>query len=141
MAAEVRSWILEMGTKREQLIPTPNPNYLLMVRVENVRQGGLGTSGPVAFVVGSCVGLSGEQDAKDEDSRNILLFGVPRSRPEGLSAEGVPELKAGNLIGVHRGLVWEIELDKVDSQEPGSTDDSSAEMEKWLVCMEWDLIE
>lgn len=137
----MRSWILEMGTKREQPTTTLDPNYLLKVRAEKARQGGLGTSGPVAFVVGNCVSSGGRRDIVSEDSQNFLLFGPPCSKPEGLSAEGVPELKAGNLVGVHRGLVWEIELDNVDSQEPGSTDDSSAEMEKWLVCMEWDLIE
>lgn len=145
MAAEVRSWILETGAKREQPAATPDPSYLFTARVETVWQSRLGSAGPVAFVAARCVSLSGEEAAVAE-SRNILLFGAPRAKAE-LSTEGVQELRTGSLVGVHRGLVWEIELDSPDDENNGgsgsraSREGGSAEMERWTVCMEWDLIE
>ncbi|RJE18358.1 hypothetical protein PHISCL_09306 [Aspergillus sclerotialis] len=154
MAAEVRSWILEMGTKREQLPPDAvNQNYLLTARVEDARRGGFGSSGPVTFVVGRCVRASGGEGSgfAQQDDRNIVLFGAPKVSPQGASAENMAELKTGNLVGIYRGLVWEVELDKLESMGNGEGEreadprpggqDNSREKEKWLVCMEWDLLE
>lgn len=153
MAAEVRSWILEMGTKREQLPPdTVNQNYLLTVRVENARRGGLASSGPVTFVVGRCASTSGCEGTGSarQDERNIVLFGAPKITSQGASAGNMNELQTGSLVGIHRGLAWEVELDKLESMgygEGGDTDpgtggqDGSREKEKWFVCMEWDLLE
>ncbi|RMJ23632.1 hypothetical protein PHISP_05510 [Aspergillus sp. HF37] len=150
MAAEVRSWVLEMGAKREQQqqrVPDSSVSgadargYFLLGRTRKVRQGVLGSSGPVAFVEVLCDGDSSTEGPETEsDSRarliNILLFGMPRSQPGQVAGNnGIPDLRPDGLVGIHKGLVWEIEL---DGEKPGS---SGSDKEKWLVCMEWDLIQ
>lgn len=157
----MRRWVLEMGAKREhhhflhqqrqqRVVEDSSSSgidtrgYFLVGRVQNVSQGVLGSSGPVAFVlVEECERNSGDDQTGEARSptRNILLFGMPRSKPERSSTgNDVPELQQGRLVGVHKGLVWEIELDKRPS-EPKSSDESRGDMEKWLVCMEWDIIQ
>jgi hypothetical protein len=153
MAAEVRSWVLEMGAKREQQqqqrrVPDSSVSgadargYFLLGRIWKVRQDVLGGSGPVAFVEVLCDGdasaAAGPETESDSRARliNILLFGMPRPQSGQVAANnGIPGLRPDGLIGVHKGLVWEIEL---DDARPGS---SGSDKEKWLVCMEWDLIQ
>lgn len=103
-----------------------------------MRQGALGSSGPVLFVEVMCEDGSDECDSRSR-LRNILLFGVPRSN-SGLVPEShhIPDLQPDSLVGVYKGLVWEIELDDATDSRPGS---ESGNKQKWLVCMEWDLIE
>ncbi|KNG86273.1 hypothetical protein ANOM_004521 [Aspergillus nomiae NRRL 13137] len=165
MAAEVRSWILEMSTKREQMHMNHRNNtgagpdlqkYFLAVRIADVRQSALASSGPLAFVRGKPVtSLDDDEDAsgnhEGSEMRTILLLGAPRSQPAGLSsqypdASRVPGLVRGNLVGVHRGLVWDLDLeDRLSGYDIPSEPDSdghgqSRTTTKWLVCMEWDLI-
>lgn len=140
MASEVRRWILEMGAKRggngagaagvgTGTGEKDGRNYLLTARVERVRkiERGRGScSGRVAFVE------SAPLDAgEDGQVRNVLLFGTPKTKHIPASVPGEEALKPGVLIGVHKGLAWEIELDRLEG--PGK--------EKWLVCMEWDLLD
>ncbi|KAE8398058.1 hypothetical protein BDV37DRAFT_41302 [Aspergillus pseudonomiae] len=165
MAAEVRSWILEMSTKREQMHMNHRnrtgagpdlQKYFLVIRIADVRQSALASSGPLAFVRGKPVtSLDDDEDAsgnrEGSEMRSILLLGAPRSQPAGLSsqypdASRVPGLVRGNLVGVHRGLVWELDLeDRLSGYDIPSEPDSdghgqSRTTTKWLVCMEWDLI-
>lgn len=163
MADEVRRWVLEMGAKREhhhfphqqqqqqrqRLVEDSSfsgidtRGYLLVGRVQKVRRDVVGSSGPVTFVlVEECERNSGDDQTGEVRSlRNILLFGMPRSKPERSSTgNDVPDLQQGRLVGVHKGLVWEIELDK-RSSETKSSHESHGDPEKWLVCMEWDIIQ
>ncbi|PKY06626.1 hypothetical protein P168DRAFT_302929 [Aspergillus campestris IBT 28561] len=153
MAAEVRSWILDMGAKRDQANMTtvssrPAPDvhdYALAVKVMSVQQTSLTSSGPLAFVRGHPIlSLSSEEtqgQADSEPTKNVVLFGSPRARPTASPTEQVirsrvPDLQPGSLIGVCRGLVWEIDLSDLGLE--GAVDSASAG--KWLVGMEWDLI-
>ncbi|OJJ82535.1 uncharacterized protein ASPGLDRAFT_27367 [Aspergillus glaucus CBS 516.65] len=154
MAAEVRGWVLEMGTKREQLdssvvrfgaqVGVDSRKYLVTTRIVKVVRSVLRSSGPVAFVEAEL--LSEGSISVDDGRRNILLMGSPRSRP------GDSELAQGSVVGVYRGLVWEIELDRdgvdalsrkdgVDVGNLGDYQSSNAnDRERWLVVMEWDLL-
>lgn len=159
MAAEVRSWVLEMGIKREQSdlnFSTSNTTrpysidtrkYLLTARITSVRQAALASSGPLAFVQAQVISHPTSKSEEtgsenDYDSRNILLMGTPRSRSEPY------ELKSESVIGVYRGLVWEIELREDDMDDLLRDDSSQAGLadyqpsnERWLVVMEWDLLQ
>ena len=156
MAAEVRSWILDMGAKRDQANMTttsrPAPdvhNYALAVKVMSVRQTALTSSGPLAFVRGQPVlSLSEEETQRPADSgptKNVVLFGSPRARPTGSPSEQVirsrvPDLQPGSIIGVCRGLVWEVELSDLGLEGAVEFAERPASSGKWLVGMEWDLI-
>lgn len=149
MASEVRSWVLEMGTKREQLQPSPGrqmfssetKKYLITGRITKVRRSALGSSGPFTFVEAQ---VQQPAEAGVGESRNILLMGSPSFRP------GYHELQVDDVIGIYRGLVWEIELnqDGIDdllrkSSIPADLTGykNSDDPEKWLVVMEWDLLQ
>ncbi|KAF7587714.1 hypothetical protein BBP40_006849 [Aspergillus hancockii] len=111
MAAELRSWILEMGSKREQQVnrggtrsAAPDlQKYFLVVRITDVRQSALGSSGPLAFIQGQPVTSlnddDGDDDNKDnsgrEQTRNLLLLGPPRSRT---ATSRTPGLLPGNML-------------------------------------------
>ncbi|KAL4895532.1 hypothetical protein BDV59DRAFT_200165 [Aspergillus ambiguus] len=163
IAAEVRSWILEMAAKREALQVNTGPRvsssmdlktYFLVSRMEHVRQSALKSSGPLAFARGRVVDSTGLV-AEDSPGRNFLLVGPPRFRhvespSKDSSRTRFPELQAGCLVGICRGLVWEIDL---ECQNVGKNSDeierlmaprASAEeikaTEKWLVAMEWELL-
>ncbi|KAI9368557.1 hypothetical protein BJX61DRAFT_211047 [Aspergillus egyptiacus] len=163
MAAEVRSWVLEMGTKREQAQASlnrrrepdssllDNRRYSAAIRISNVRQSALGSCGPLAFIRGQAVEATGGGEPADKE-RNILLLGAPRPRAGELrtSAAQVPGLQVGDIVGVCRGLVWELDID-------GQYDDTgtmpeheqilrresqrSPELGRWLVGMEWGMIQ
>ncbi|KAL4906657.1 hypothetical protein BDW74DRAFT_136287 [Aspergillus multicolor] len=178
MASEVRSWVLEMGTKREQQMQIHNAfgsgftgaesssidpsRYSLMLRISDVRQSALGSCGPLAFVRGQTVTAASvssegrmrsadtDADAADVDTRNVLLMGAPRLRASELRPSSrVPSLQAGQMVGVLRGLVWE--LPEFESGPPADVDQGrilQGEVEqfpelklgKWLVGMEWEVI-
>ncbi|KAL5360277.1 hypothetical protein BJX96DRAFT_69456 [Aspergillus floccosus] len=160
MAAEVRSWILEMATKRDSLQMNAGPavsdsvdlkKYFLAFRVDDVRQSALGSSGPLAFARGRPVDSSGNV-GEDVPQKNFLLVGPPRNKSiespfQSSVRTRVPDLQAGNLIGICRGLVWELDLDdpvvgKSDELENLIGMDSSGEIPagKWLVGMEWEVL-
>lgn len=153
MAAEVRGWVLEMGMKREQLDSSvvrvdaqgvDVKKYFVTARISNVVRSVLRSPGAVAFVEAEL--LSEGSISMDDGRRNILLMGSPRSR------SGDSELAQGSVVGVYRGLVWEIELDRdgvntlsrkdeVDVGDLGDCQSSNAnDRERWLVVMEWDLL-
>ncbi|KAE8374281.1 hypothetical protein BDV26DRAFT_47004 [Aspergillus bertholletiae] len=165
MAAQVRSWILEMSTKRDQMQMNSRARtgagpdlekYFLVVRIADIHQSALVSSGPLAFIRGQPVTSADEdEDASDHHGgnqmKNILLLGGPRSQPVGLSSQNpdsnrVPKLDGGNLVGVHRGLVWELDLeDRLSGygmqRDTGSEQHGqSGTTTRWVVCMEWDLI-
>ncbi|KAE8152225.1 hypothetical protein BDV25DRAFT_73449 [Aspergillus avenaceus] len=147
MAAEVRSWILEMGSKRDQMdlategVPDLQ-KYFLVVRVVEARQSSLANSGPLAFVRGRPVSSLDDENIESQlETRNVMLMGPPRAR------QTTPGLGPGNLVGVHRGLVWEVDLDQTENTVPevgpedtGSGKESIQMPGKWLVGMEWELI-
>lgn len=164
MAAEVRSWILEVGSKREQVVSSRTETgtgrvlddlgrYLVAARVVQARQTVLSSSGPLAFVQAEPVGCSTD-DKGDEHLLRVMAMGAPRSRPDSCQlpspnggAVTVP-VRAGDLMGIHRGLAWEVEL--VEFQRPSTAhglqpipleqDHNEDRKQRWLVAMEWDLI-
>ncbi|KAL4920984.1 hypothetical protein BDW62DRAFT_153169 [Aspergillus aurantiobrunneus] len=160
MAAEVRSWVLQMGTKREQQIQTTpgrrsetdsssvdTTRYSLMLRIDNVRQSVLGSCGPLAFIQGQAMESSEDNDSADNDTRNVLLMGAPRLRAGELHTfSRVPDLQAGDVVGVLRGLVWEIGVERDGSPVPGHEHILRCESKqtpglgRWLVGMEWEVI-
>ncbi|CEL02840.1 hypothetical protein ASPCAL04003 [Aspergillus calidoustus] len=99
MAAEVRSWILEIGTKREQQKQAARDaragndsssvdmrRYSLVICLTSIRQSALGSCGPLAFIQGQEVLSLGQEESADcgeppRRPRNVLLLGAPRSRP------------------------------------------------------------
>lgn len=165
MAAEVRGWILEVGSKRAQPVPR-NSNgdagrvsadlggYLVAARVVNARQVVLSSSGALAFVQAEPVGAS---TGEESDTRllNVMAMGAPRSKPDSCqfpnNTSGVPTvpIRAGDLIGVHPGLAWELELEEFRGLSaahglqyiPSGQDDHEKRKQRWLVAMEWDLIQ
>lgn len=172
MASDVRSWILEMGTKSEQMQksldahssthhaqgPPDLSQYYLVLRILDVRQSALGSSGPVAYIHGVEVTLPDESESATSQSRRVLLLGPPRpaSLQSSRARAQVPELRTGHLVGVFRNLVWEVGLDQThldgnvpseDTQkkeEPASSlgrNTSTEHLEKWLVGVEWELID
>ncbi|KAL4951441.1 hypothetical protein BDW69DRAFT_186394 [Aspergillus filifer] len=178
MASEVRTWILEMGSKREQQVhartmpgahlglgshtqPDGSADlsmYAFVLRIQNVRQSALGSCGPLAFLQGQVIEpgrgndiVTSSADAQTNDdndnaTRNVLLMGAPRLRPNELRPSSrVPELLANTVVGVLKGLVWEVGL--------GSPEDATFEAAvlerkqllqyesgRWLIGMEWEVI-
>ncbi|KAL5050514.1 hypothetical protein BDW71DRAFT_174083 [Aspergillus fruticulosus] len=181
MASEVRSWVLEMGTKREQQMQTASgfrrtnvdvssvdpSRYSYMLRISAVRQSALGSCGPLAFIQGRAAAAASvfsegpmydtglKTDTAGNDMRNVLLMGAPRLRAGELRPSSrVPSLQAGDVVGVLRGLVWEIpgvESGMVSVPLPVEHEHERilrAESERfpgsglgrWLVGMEWEVI-
>ncbi|KAL4872350.1 hypothetical protein BDV12DRAFT_162037 [Aspergillus spectabilis] len=168
MASEVRTWILEMGTKREQQmqaaatfdrrgeaesLPAVNAQrYSLILRTSNVRQTALGSCGPLAFIRGQDVSSERGESADDEDSlqgaRNVLLLGPPRLRQGELrtSSNRVPRLQAGDVVGVFRGLVWEVGVESNGNPVPDHEQilrresERAPELGRWFVSMEWEVV-
>lgn len=177
MAAEVRSWILEAGMKREGFngghtsssVPETGTNhpdrYSVTVRVEKASRDILNSSGPLTFVEGRPVNVTwpraqaqaqtqGQECESDlePEFRKILLLGPPRSSKsvDGRTSPQAPGLGEDSLVGIHRGLVWEVEL-KLDGhghpgesgveREGGTSCTRATATEKWLVAMEWDLLQ
>ncbi|KAL4781473.1 hypothetical protein BJX76DRAFT_335294 [Aspergillus varians] len=159
MAAEVRSWVLEMGTKREQQIyanlgrrneaesSVDSTRYSLKLRISKVRQSALSSCGPLAFIQGQAMLSSEDRDSADDTTRNVLLMGAPRLRPGELrTSSRVPSLQAGDVVGVLRGLVWELRAGESPSPIPDHEQILRCESEqspglgRWLVGMEWEVM-
>ncbi|KAJ5288977.1 hypothetical protein N7478_002007 [Penicillium angulare] len=159
MAAEVRSWVLDMGSKREQARHTNAEldevskssdefsQYVLAARVLSVAQGSLSSSGPLAFIqVERVKDSSGKKD--DSNVLNILAMGDPRSKPQSCSRSSPIMIQAGDWLGFHRGLAWDMDLasprgcESTESMRNLLRDTDGIEncKQHWLVAMEWDLI-
>jgi hypothetical protein len=172
MASDVRSWILEMGTKSEQMQkslnacsrdqqnqgPSDLSQYSFVVRILDVRQSALGSSGPLAYIHGVQVTPPDESERANSQSRRVLLLGPPRpaSSQTSRARTQIPELRTGQLVGVLRSLFWEVGLEQAhlegnvpreETQENGELVStlgcitSTERLEKWLVGMEWELID
>ncbi|CAG7924651.1 unnamed protein product [Penicillium olsonii] len=170
MAAQLRSWVLEMGVKREQLpkpvlaqsadpqaeLPSPTDleRYLVAVRVTKVTHTRTNGCDSLAFVQADPVAGHQVQDFDASASLNILIMGHPRSKPDlGQSCPGLLP-RQGDIVGIHRGLTWTMKLGNFPSQsqadyttpivmppENQPADEEQHEpKEPWLVAMEWDLI-
>ncbi|KAJ5111160.1 hypothetical protein N7532_001695 [Penicillium argentinense] len=158
MAAEVRSWILEMGSRREG-VPTVQPNpddmtrYLRVVRVVQANQAVLSSSGPLAFIRAEIVNASSREE-DGLDIMNVMTMGLPRSKPASRQIVSRPgsvrtvAVEEGDLIGIHRGLAWDVELHVFQGlvateglQRPLSENNGCINpQERWLVAMEWDIV-
>ncbi|KAJ5624053.1 hypothetical protein N7510_000362 [Penicillium lagena] len=163
MAAEVRSWILEMASKREQFVTspitrTPSSNsaddlsqeelrkYLVAARVLRAHQSTISGSGPVTRIKAKPITINPEID-ENAEIINVMVMGSPRSKPvlqqqspRTGSVQGHPGLgvQTGDLIGIYQCLSWTLEL---SSNCTNPDDDYPHEKESWLVAMEWDLIQ
>lgn len=169
MAAEVRSWILEVGSKREQAVSTrPEAGtgansedlsrYLVGARVVRARQTVLSSSGALAFVQAEPVSYSTDGECETK-LLNVMAMGVPRSKtdscqlPTHISGAQTVPIRAGDLVGIHRGLAWEVELERSQERSqgigaahglrsiPSGQGDQEKGKQRWLVAMEWDLIQ
>ncbi|KAJ5703884.1 hypothetical protein N7493_011022 [Penicillium malachiteum] len=158
MAAEVRRWVLEMGSKREQIKHKAGfygnekgsgdlSQYLVAARVVSVTQAAFSSAGPLAFIRAECVSESeGEMTVLP-----ILAMGLPRRKPSSCSRSTPFQIKVGDLLGFHRGLAWDIDLHAPEAsaylgsgeQEVilSEMDNTQNPKERWLVAMEWDLVE
>lgn len=135
MAAQVRSWALEMGAKREQL-PMPSllqsldpqaglPSsealrYFLAARVISITDSRLGACGSLVFLQAEPV-AGHQQDQNFGESMNILIMGSPKAQPDTCQTSSNPDtLKVipvpGDLIGIHRGLNWNFHLGTLPCQ-------------------------
>lgn len=161
MAADVRSWILETGSKREQALHSRLLNtdseagssgalsrYLVAVRVVSVSHAMLSSSGPLAFITAETVNVSREKE-EDCKSLNILALGPPKSKPRSSSRSIPGQIQQGDLLGFHRGLAWDIDLHDPQISPAGAeletaysqVDIPAKDRKRWLVAMEWDLVE
>ncbi|KAJ5918198.1 hypothetical protein N7454_010573 [Penicillium verhagenii] len=164
MAAEVRGWILETGTKREQAVAVPRVpvdysearvaedlgRYLVGVRVVGVRHAVLSSAGPLAFITAEVVAGAGG-DGSGEEVLHILAIGPARSKPR-LSVRSAPgRVEVGDLLGFLRGLAWDVDLREssalLDHEEvqgllhTQEDDGIDRAKKRWLVAMEWDLVQ
>ncbi|OOQ85012.1 hypothetical protein PEBR_30991 [Penicillium brasilianum] len=165
MAAEVRSWILEMGSKHEPLSAitqtvataghssTDFGRYLVAARVLQVRSAVLSSSGALSFVRAEKVAITGTED-DEKKILNILIMGPSRSKPP---SHGPPSETRGpgsgyiherELLGIHRGLAWNVTFEEhqalaaaneFQTEVPQGGEPSKAQ--QWLIAMEWDLVE
>lgn len=164
MAAEVRSWILEMGSKREQVplnqaVRTTGESsmdlgrYLVAARVLQVRPAVLSSSGALSFVRAEKVTLVQSEDDDGKDI-NIMIMGPSRSGSQSHRASSRTNaartgfIHEGDLVGIHRGLAWHVTLDEYQTlvaanelQTEPPQDGGSSNLEQWLIAMEWDLVE
>ncbi|KGO77407.1 hypothetical protein PITC_047800 [Penicillium italicum] len=177
MAAEVRGWILEMGTKRDQLQKPPLVHapdsrvadssleklnvYLLTARVIHASQSALSGCGSLAFLQAEVLTGNHVQGINPNPALNIMIMGPSRSQsavrtiPSHSDATTTPHLRKGDLVGIHRGLNWSLELGNpfCQPQTAGQVSGNVLECgpfengrhpetkEKWLIAMEWDLVE
>ncbi|KAF3390470.1 hypothetical protein F1880_009061 [Penicillium rolfsii] len=163
MAAEVRSWILEMGSQREQVslnqaIGTRERSkdlsrYLMAARVLQVRPTVLSSSGALSFVRAEKVNLTQSEDEQKEVI-NIMIMGPSRSRPRSHEPSSRTNalltgfIHEGDSVGIHRGLAWHVTFDEHPAlvagkrlQKEPPQDGENPQREQWLVAMEWDLVE
>lgn len=170
MAAQLRSWVLEMGAKREQLpksaliqstesestMPSSGAlaKYLVAARVAGITHSKTAGCGSIAFLQAEPVVRHQVQDIDVTDCLNILIMGPPRSKPDFCQSPSDLVPQKGDLIGIHRGLTWTLRLRSLPGQvedhhgatHPTLPDATPANEENfegkepWLVAMEWDLI-
>lgn len=166
MAAEVRSWILEMGSKHEPLNAlnqaagtagdgsTDLGRYLVAARVLQVRPAVLSSSGALSFVRAEKVACLPTEDEEEKEFVNILIMGPSRSRPQlhgsssGAHGPRSGYIQEGDLLGIHRGLAWNVTLEGYQAlatanefQTRAPQDGEPSKAEQWLIGMEWDLVE
>lgn len=161
MAAEVRSWILEMGSKREAvsslaLQPDQTPGrrqYLATVRVIHANHAVLSSSGPLTFVQAEKTNGT-STDIDNPEIIQIMMMGLPRSRPVSRAdtVQSAP-LQTGDSLGIHHGLTWNVELHAFKTLDPclASTENlhipsamqnaGYPPKKDWLIAMEWDILE
>ncbi|KAJ5692418.1 hypothetical protein N7462_001841 [Penicillium macrosclerotiorum] len=161
MAAGVRSWVLETGSKREQRpirtsvetkadIDQHLDRYLVAARARHVKQAMFVSSGPLAFVQAEQISsLSGT--AEESQPLNLLLMGPPRTTTSSHlpSATRTGIIQEGALVGIYRGLAWDLEIQEFQSfinnkglsPSLSETVDPDDRNRRWLVAMEWDLID
>ncbi|KAJ5372431.1 hypothetical protein N7517_004437 [Penicillium concentricum] len=151
MAAEVRGWILEMGTKRDQFPKPPVAQasdsqvadasleklqrYLLTARVINVSQSALSACGSIAFLQAEV--LSGNHvEGKNPSVRlNIMVMGPSRSKstvrqiPSDSDATMKSHLQKGDVVGIYRGLNWSLEIGNhlCENRTPGQVSEQISE--------------
>ncbi|KAJ5668222.1 uncharacterized protein N7477_006792 [Penicillium maclennaniae] len=156
MAAEVRSWILEMGSKHEGIAQSKHSEtknasskYLVTARVVHVSPGTLSSSGPLTLIRAEIIEAS-EETEQERKFLNIMAMGSPRSQL--CTSDGshtghfhISSVQEGDLVGIYRGLTWEMELH--DGQALGATKDLALDgdslndiNQRWLVVMKWDLL-
>ncbi|KAJ5153101.1 uncharacterized protein N7482_009579 [Penicillium canariense] len=165
MAAEVRSWILEVGSKREQAVINPAPvesngsrvvdltRYLLAARIVQVKPAGLKSAGALSFVLAEPVNNFPTGDEEPEILK-IMIMGPPRSRPAPhatLSRARIPQpgfIHEGDLLGIYRDLAWHVTFGEFQAlsvanglQTEPFQNCASGSPERWLIVMEWDLVE
>ncbi|KXG45951.1 uncharacterized protein PGRI_048070 [Penicillium griseofulvum] len=177
MAAEVRGWILEMGAKRDQfqkppLVQAPDPQaadasleklkmYFLTARVIDVSHSTLSGCGSLAFLQAEVLSGNHVQQENPDATFNIMIMGPSRSKyavrpvPSHSDATVTPYLRKGDIVGIHRGLNWNLELgthfpehrtpgrvsNQVSQCGPSENGEHPEAKEGWLIAMEWDLIE
>lgn len=169
MGTEVVGFNTDTNTNR-------NSRYHTIVRVDNSRPGAhahshahayshASESGPGPFPLIFVAGKTDWQRQPNDNkpghkprpaSKRLLLLGSPSLHRSGQQQETAP--RPGSLVGVRRGLVWEVELDvggfgvvqeapresgRVvvrDSEELMGGSRAEGSRENWLVCMEWDIL-
>jgi hypothetical protein len=145
-----------MGSKRETVTQRSseavnNPSkYLVTARVGHASQGMPSSSGPVALIQAETTGPSQEQE-EGHECLKIMAMGLPRSRPEAQQSshtgelQTIPSVQVGDLVGIHRGLTWEVELHEFQALSASQgisleSNNPSDVIQRWLVAMEWDII-
>ncbi|KAJ5377614.1 uncharacterized protein N7496_005023 [Penicillium cataractarum] len=166
MAAEVRSWILEMGSKHEPLnatnqavgttgdVSTDLGRYLVAARVLQVRPAVLSSSGALSFVRAEKVASLPTDDNEEKELLNILIMGPSRYKPQlhgpSSGAHGLRSgyILEGDVLGIHRGLAWNVTFEEYQAlatanefQTEAPRDDESSKAEQWLIATEWDHVE
>ncbi|KAJ5780635.1 hypothetical protein N7457_005795 [Penicillium paradoxum] len=164
MAAEVRSWVLEMGAKRENFPQPPLTQplevqsadasteklrkYLVTARINHVSQSALSGCGSLAFLQAEALTGDHVQRTGPDDVLNIMIMGPSRSK-------STPHLRKGDLVGIHKGLNWNLQLgthfsepqipgqvpSHVLERGPSGDGEHTEAKDAWLIAMEWDLIE
>lgn len=165
MAAEVRSWILEMGATHETVAINQadatagggSPDlgrYLVVARVVRARPAVLSSAGMLSFVTAEKVLLSPNAHDEGGEIINILLMGPPRSKIQlgatssRANGQETGFVHRGDQLGIHRGLAWHVTFEEYQGlgisnglRPEEFPDDESINHEQWLIAMQWDLID
>ncbi|EPS26783.1 hypothetical protein PDE_01722 [Penicillium oxalicum 114-2] len=164
MAAEVRSWILETGSRHEQVGSNQSLDmssrqsaelhcFLVAARVLEVRPAVLSGSGALSFIRAEKVAVLSNEDTLNNEYFNIVLMGPPRSKkrvvqPPSRDGESSDTISPGDLLGVQRGLSWYVTLAEYQALyaasgvlDPMAQVRRPTESEEWLVSMQWELVQ
>ena len=150
-----------MGSKREAvsslaLQPDQAPStrqYLVTARVIHANHTTLSSSGPLTFVQAEKANGS-FTDRDDSEVIQIMMMGLPRTRATSRTdtAKSAP-LQTGDLLGIHHGLTWNVELHAFQSLNPSRASTENSDIQSamkevgyppkkdWLIAMEWDILE